>query len=315
MKQLIYKVVVPFSHIANDSLSHSLECMLPKQLRVGGIQIIKQTQHTYIAEFDIVAPTPDKAVSQAVMLLENLIYLFAIGNHAFRIDFGSLVSFKEADGKKLDFSNSDNSFKLKQFYIKNSFRPIPHITFTQILENFSFEENALSWANDWPDWLRLVIELNYLAVISRNVKTAIVNLYSALEVLTKAIIPKPSTLLKEHFKDNSHDKMLFIADLEMTVRKHGFDSLKSKRLIAQLENCYSLSDKVRIFDALKKCAVESNLQEIELARRQRSSIVHSGRNHRSDELVIAEKLEKKWVQGAIKNLINSRLKIIENCDS
>lgn len=168
----------------------------------------------------------------------------------------------------------------------------------------SFAEAALKKREHWPDKLRTVLKLNYLAVASHDAEPALVVQYSALEVITSAILGEAKTVLGTEI-DLKGDRRKILDKMNEFLLEHGLSTNGAERLSSYASNAKTESNIDRIIRALNRCGVEAKEEEVRFVVQRRGKIAHAG-SPVDEDLRKAYELGRSWTQTALRYVVETQ---------
>lgn len=309
-----YKVLVPFDPIIYETLSYRSTTKLAESFSLAGIKVTEKKEgEFYIAELGVEAARISEAELLAVYRVEELLNLFAVGNDGFRILFSGVKSEKIETEDQTDnveiIDSEDNTLRV---YIKEIVELKEHLATEKRKNNFKFEEGALKWRSKWVDWLKIALKLNYLAVISEDLVPSLILRYSVLETITGNILGVQETLLKTKFEDREHEKRELQKDIENVFRKHGLDDDEVMRLKYRILETHEEGKNKRIQEALKRCNIEAQIQDINFVTRIRGKVVHPIKSSDIDDLRKAASHVDKWIRESLHFILSNPKFILDN---
>ena len=258
-----YKVTISFEAILFASVDSSSISKLPTCFRLDDVTVsLVQSEdsedNVYSATLPVTAYHVSDAKKIAVEKLREILSLFAVDSLGFVISSNhQIVAEKVKD-------------------VIGAFELSEHIGIVKIRENVEPEIKALSWRDNWPEWLQTAIELNYLAVTSRDIKSAFIVYYSALEVLLNGIEGSPMSLLSNQLGDRYEE---FKGNLRGFLHNYSLSEEHINRVTNQAFSTYERSTVDRyknLFSKFKDFGLNFNEKQIGLVVEQRGSIVHTG---------------------------------------
>jgi hypothetical protein len=301
-----YKIIVPFEPIIFETLSSSTTTKLAESFSLAGIKVNEKKEgEFYEAEVGVEATGNSEAELLAVYRVEELLNLFAVWNDGFKILFSGIKSEKietedQADSVKI-IEGEDNVLHI---YLKETIGLREHLSVEKRKNNFEFEEGALKWRDEWVDWLKVALKLNYLAVISRELIPSLILRYSALETITENILGSPESLLKSKFKERNKEKEEFLKAINKIFIEHGLEN-KSEHLMNRILETHEEGKNKRIQEALKICKIEAQIQDINFVSRQRGKMVHPIKSSEVDDLTRAISLAEKWIRESLQFILSN----------
>jgi len=168
------------------------------------------------------------------------------------------------------------------------------------------EATAFAWRPQWPSWLSTALELNYLAVTTRDTRPALVIQWSILEIIADE--HEPATILLSSLAPNARKGLL------RTVRDAAVVVLSRpsvERLLARLHDAQAESIAARIQKALRRYDIDVAASDIDRVRKARGTIAHGGAaDHAYQE---AERQVRTWVQAVLRAALAGRDQTSSGC--
>ncbi len=176
-----------------------------------------------------------------------------------------------------------------------------HAAVVQTRESIDKQSEALQHSAEWPAWLRVALELNYMAVTARELRPALVTRYSALEVIVTGTQGKPRVLLKSALGKRRADQVA--ARLEAVLQAEELQAEQVKRVVEQARNAHSEGVQDRILRTLAELDVGVAPGDLELVIKRRGRIVHTTNPPSDNEVLEACNKLTPWVQSALQELL------------
>jgi len=301
-----YEVIIPFEPIVFEALSEKSITKLAKSFILDGVKIIENKKgNFYMAYIKVQANKSSQAELIAVYRIEEFLRLFAVKNDLFRIMYSGVKSKKmenEDQGQTFEvIKNGEKSFHAQ---VKEKVETKEHISIEKRKNNFKFEERSLKWRDNWYDWLKLALELNYLAVNSQNHVPSLVLRYSALETITNNILGGQESLLKYKFKERGKKKDKFLKTVEKIFRKFGLEN-ESGRLINRILETHAEGKNNRIEKALKKLNIDVQTKDIIFISKMRGKVIHPLKHSDHNDLKKANFLIEEWIKKSLQFLLSN----------
>lgn len=299
---VVYEVSVPFEPLTYETLSTSSTSQLPNSFDLSGIRVTVNTEGIFIAELQVKASNNHEAKTIAIERVEELFALLATRDHGFRISLLNVRTLRISDGKIPRVSVDENGTKYNT--IPEDITTQDSLSILKKRDDLKFEDSALQWREQWPDWLRTALKLNYLAILSHDIEPAFIIHFSALEVLTKAIqCPAPSVLKLE--LDAEKAKQL-IREIKKTFHDFSLSNNCVDRLVSRISDTHAISNIDRISEALRRCGIKADPKDIRLVVQQRGAVVHAGHSPEADKLRKVVSLIRNWVQIMLCNIMDTQ---------
>lgn len=298
-----YKVSVPFEPLTYETLSSSSTSQLPDSFNLPGIRVTVNAKGIYNAELRVEAPRISVAKAIAVDHVEEVLTLLATWNDGFRITFSSGVTAEKIPDEEVASVSVDES-GIKHSSLHEVLELQDSISLLKKRDDVQFEVRALQWSEQWPDWLRTALKLNYLAVVSHHIVPTFIIQYSALEVLTAVIQGRSPSVLD--FALEAEKAKQLSSEIKKMLRNFGLSDNGVDRLLSRISDTRAKSNIDRITDALSKCGINADPKDVRLVVQQRGAVVHAGQPSDANELRKAVSLVQNWVQIALRKIIDTR---------
>jgi len=303
-----YKVLIPFEPVIFESVSQTHITELAESFSLSGINVRKSKESIYKAKLTVEAENYHQATLLAVGRVEELLNLFATWNDGFRLIISSVETKKiqdEAETKSIIKEEGREGSKTITLIETAELRE--YFSTVKTKHNYELEANALNWRDKWPDWLRMALQLNYLAVISHDLALSLILRCSALEKLTGGILEKPKTILKVVFSNKAKKKKELLNNIKKIFSCYGLNNKEVKRLEERIQETQVEGNVSRITEALNKCKVEADPKNVKLVLSQRGTEIHNRKSSSSNELRKASSFAEEWVRKALHFILNNCL--------
>jgi hypothetical protein len=296
----VYKVIVPFESLFYATLKDSRICQLPKSFIIHQIKVTADDTGCYNADLAVEATNNNEAKELAVRRIEEFLSLLALIDCGFRIKFAS-VSAEGIPHKKAvllgNIVRSNNIIELTDF-----------LHLTKMHNNVDFEIVALKRREQWSDWLKTALRLNYIAVLSHDLVPAFIIHYSALEVLTNAILGIQQTVLNIELKSDNEEELEnkknnLIDAIRNVLQNYGLKEESIKRLLYRIRDTQSEGNIDRINSALKRYGIDLNKEDVQLVIKQRGAVAHPRQSLDMNKLRTAATYAKTWVQAILRQAV------------
>jgi hypothetical protein len=163
------------------------------------------------------------------------------------------------------------------------------------------EQQALIQRDEWPPWLRIALELNYLAEIASDPKAAASLYVSAIDCVIANIRKQPSSIVS---KLHNHEKRELIKGLTSALEGHGFTSTEIQRVVNRALEAEAESHVNRVVEGLAVLGITSDDKDVKEAIRSRSQLVHPMHNEAdANEVLRSIGLLRDWTQRALQALL------------
>ncbi|MCK5341896.1 MAG: hypothetical protein KAR20_00750 [Candidatus Heimdallarchaeota archaeon] len=279
---------------------------MPDKFTIQDIEVNFDEKGMYSGELTIEAIDRKKAIEEAIFRIEELLFLLAIHGDGFRISLGMGLSAKEIAAQSPEEIIDDGSGNI-QLRISETFYISDFVEVCSVRKAFPFESVSISHRASWPHWLRTALRLNYLSVISYELETTLITLYSALEVIVSGVLPSSTTVFKNKFSSDLKKEQDIIEQLKSLFSKYEFSPEESERLINHVRTTERESKNLRIQKVLKEYNGPADFENIKSVTGARGKIVHTGNVSDNKQLEKAVAELRIWVNAILK-------KYLENCD-
>jgi len=269
---------------------------------VPEIHIAFDHQSVYIAELIVHAAHISGAKESAIERVEEFLALMATRGNGYRVAYSGVLA--EQILPRTDATVSIGESGEKIICLNDLVEGSEQISLVKKQVDFDFEIKAINCRNQWPDWLKTVIKLNYLAVLSHDIEPRFIVMFSALEVLTEAIHGASPTILKGELEPDKAE--IIKAEVKNILCSAGLSDSGVRRLLSRLTDTQAMSKIDTVVFALGQCSIDAEVGDVRLVVKQRGAVVHAGRASTSDDLIKAVNLVCSWVQAAIRNVMNTK---------
>ncbi len=275
----VYDVVVPFEPLLyEEDPSYSRTTRLPDNFDLPAMNVAVDEEGTYRAKLQVEASSGALAKEIAVACVEEFLALQAAWNDGFHVRLRGVRATQLHDESAVAVERKKEG--VIRVTVTESVRIESSLDAVVLRNSVGFVEAALEKRGQWPDKLRTVLKLNYLAVASHDAEPALVVQYSALEVLTTAILGEAKTVLGTEI-DVKDDRRQIVDELkefllERKLSPEGVERLSSYARTAKME-----SDIDRIVRALNRYRVTAGRDEVRFVREQEErSLIQAPRGTR-----------------------------------
>lgn len=299
----VYDVMVPFeSLLFEEYTSSSSTAKLPGNFDLPAMSVAIDAEGTYKAKLHVEASSGTLAKKIAVDRVEEFLALQAAWNDGFRVRLRGVRATQLHEESAASVEQTEEG--------------VIRVTVTKFVEtelsshrvvlrnNVSFAEVALKKREQWPDKLRTVLKLNYLAVASHDVEPALVVQYSALEVLITAVLGEARTVLGTEI-GLKKDRRKIVNDLRKFLTGRKLSPEGAERISNYAENAKTESNIGRIIQALSRCGVEAGDEDVRFVVKQRGKVAHAGPSG-DEDLRKAYELARNWTQSAVRYIVEAQ---------
>lgn len=302
-----YKVLIPFEPVISESVSQTHITELAESFSLSGINVRKSKEGIYNAELTVGAENYHQSILLAVGRVEELLNLFATWNDGFRLIISSVKTEKIQDEieTKSIIKEEEREGSI-QISMIETVELREYLSTVKTKHNFELEANALNWRDQWLGWLRMALQLNYLAVISHDLALSLILRCSALEKLTGGIVGKPKTIFNVEFANKPKKKKELLNIIKKIFSCYGLNNKEVKRLEERIQETQVEGNVSRIIEALSKCKIEADPKNVKLVLSQRGAEVHNRKSSSSNRLRKTSGFAEEWVRNALHFILNNR---------
>jgi hypothetical protein len=191
----VYDVVVPFEPLLyEEDPSYSRTTRLPDNFDLSAMSVAVDAEGSYRAKLQVEATSGTLAMEIAVARVEEFLALQAAWNDGFRVRLRGIRATQLHDEMAASVEREKEG--AIRVTVTGSVKTEFSLDAVVLRNSVGFVEAALEKREQWPNKLRTALKLNYLAVASHDAEPALVVQYSALEVLTTAILSKAKPVLQ-----------------------------------------------------------------------------------------------------------------------
>lgn len=299
----VYDVVVPFEPLLyEEDPSYSRTTRLPDNFDLPAMSVAVDAEGTYKAKLHMEASSGTLAKEIAVARVEEFLALQAAWNDGFR------VRLRGARATQLHDESAASVEREKEGVIRvtvtESVETESSLDAVVLRNSVGFVEAALEKREQWPEKLKTVLKLNYLAVASHDAEPALVVQYSALEVLTTAILGEAKPVLGTEI-DLKDDRRKIVDELKEFFLERKLSPEGAERLSSYASNAKMESNIDRIIRALDRCGVKAGKEEVRFVVQQRGKIAHAG-TLGDEDLHKAYELARSWTQTAVRYVVEAQ---------
>lgn len=230
--QYVFLVHVTFIAVSEENIESSSTCRLPQgQITLPNITIEETKDGHYRATMRIQATDLTEARLIAVDQTERFLKVLAVSDYIFIIDPTSVDArlIQELDTRKPNIQRQGNTVSViieERIYFSG------HIGILKRKNNLDFEVNALLKTDNWPEYLRRGVNLNYSAVRAATDDVRFLLLMATLEILAWKKLGSPESLLKASLSKSAYST--FKESLQIFFRQWNFNNEQEGRLTEHL---------------------------------------------------------------------------------
>jgi hypothetical protein len=299
----VYDVVVPFEPLLyEDDPSTSRTTQLPSNFNLPAMNIVEETDGTYMAELQVEATDSNAAKDIAVERVEEFLALQAAWNDGFRVRVRGVRATPFPNGSDASVEQIRDGGVIR-VTITDRVQVDSSIDMVVRRGGVGFADAALENREQWPLKLKTILKLNYLAVVSHAAEPALVIQSSALEVFTSAIIGEADTVLRTEIDDKG-DRKRILREVQALLVDRGLSPEGAKRLSDYAGMARTESNIDRTVRALSRCGVEATVEEVRFVAQQRGKIAHAGPPG-DEDLQRAYELARGWTQNAVRYVVET----------
>jgi hypothetical protein len=255
--------------VQEEHPSHS--AALPDRFALHGLQLEQDARPTnpqtvYTVRATVHAHSAGAAVTEVAGWAEEVAWLFATWNGSYRVDAGAGTATERPDPGAP--AQTGPITRTRDVALRATLAE-PRTT--------EFEARALAHRASWPTWLAPCLELNYLAVTSHDVRSALVIQWSILEELARQHVPAAKVLAQL----DARRRQNFLSAVRRVLALV-LDDGAVERLVSQLANTAARSTSDRIYEALAALGVHAHVDDVDRVWVCRGRIAH-GASGAADE--------------------------------
>jgi hypothetical protein len=300
----VYDVAVPFEPLLyEDDSSTSRTTQLPSTFNLPAMNAVEGTDGSYKAELQVEATGSNAAKDIAIERVEEFLALQAAWNDGFRVRVRGVRATPLPDGSDASVERIEEG-RVIRVTLTDSVTVESSIDTVVQRGSVAFAEAALENREQWPPELKTILKLNYLAVVSHDAEPALVVQFSALEVLTSAVIGKAGTILRSELDDKGARKRI-LREVQDLLVDRGLSPEGAKRLSDYAGIARTESNIDRTVRALSRCGVEATKEDIRFVVQQRGKIAHAGPPG-DEDLQKAYELARGWTQTAVRYVVETQ---------
>lgn len=308
----IYSVVVPFESLLFESLGQSRSTQLPESIALPNLEIEFDAAHScYHTRLDVSASDITTAKKVAIAKVREILRLFAVHGDAFRVGFGNeLTASRHPEESRSETRIVEYGSGYREIFAHDAgfVEMEGHLGIVVKRGSLDFERDALSWIESGPDWLRVALELNYLAILSQDIESAFLVQYAVLEILEKELLGTPISIFQ-----SISDSVKLLADMRETMQKHGLGDSQIKRLINQMRQTHAESKSDRLVTLLQQLGIEASAGGVRKVVSVRGKVAHHGEPAtEGGQVMEAAQLLRQWILAALKSIVSRRLIALPN---
>ncbi len=287
-----YEVTVPISSLSYDEHPSWL-AILPETYELNQLRFKRpvgsvNAQTVYLCIGTVSAPDSTVAIVEVLRRANEVLWAMATWNGSYRADTSGTIA-REVAGEP-EAPTSSPVTRTRAVRIR-----------TVIAEqrDTQLEANAFAWRASWPSWMTTALELNYLAVATRDVRPALVIHWSILEVLADE--HDPGTQLLSGLDPAARRELLRKIQ---EVAASFLNASSIERLLARLNDTQAESTVNRIHSTLQRYGIDASLSDINAVRKQRGMLAHGAAT--GGDYLEAEGQARIWVQAVLRSALTDR---------
>jgi hypothetical protein len=309
-----YKVLVPFASVIFESMSQQHTTRLAPRFSLEEISVNEERSHFYIAEIKVEAKNHLEAKIYAVNRIEEVLGLFAVCNDGFRIVIsGVMVEKKNEEVPSKNIIKKEVDGERNNISVTDVIEIGEHISTLITKGNYEFEANAIKCRGQWPDWLRIALKLNYLAVVSHDLIISLMLRFSALEVLEYSIMGEPVKIIKLKFKEK--EKRDFFCSVRRVFDHYELSQNEIERIEGRIRDTNRESKTNRLAKALKICGVSADPKDIRFVIERRGAVTHKREQTESGDIEKALAYINNWISKALHFILRNQKYVFDKCDN
>jgi hypothetical protein len=270
---------------------------LPKTVTLESVSIRQVSGDTYEACVRVSAENADSARLLGVAEVDDVLRVIALDQAAFRVSLGSGVSVVEAPPERA---------AARPLTRQDALRVEVRLTTKRLVAQraLTFQRAVLSKRPSWPPWLRTVLELNYLGILSNDLGARLVSHYSAIEVMVDGLDGPTKQLLPPRVRRR------VTRSLNKELQASGVTSRDASRVIERAVTTRGEGSAQRLSRVLNQLGVRATEQQARLVTTARGAFSHAGATSSRTPLASAARLAEKWVRQGVAQ-VASRLRPTE----
>lgn len=251
------------------------------------------TTNAYLARLQVSAANQWQAKRRAICRVERVLSVMGAYNIPLHIEYHaiSIQPVHEDNSTSVTTSVVDDQEEVDDPYEMPA--ALGWIRF-----DVEFERRALSWCDRWPEWLRIALDLNRLAIVS-HMRSAFVIRYSILELMEKEIVGPPKAIVSQRL-DKGQRKQLR-KQLDAALAEHHLDKGSRERLAERLFATEERSRAVRFAALLKTFEIDADMDhDIQPIILMRNRIAHPGYSIAGKDFLQSAERLRYWVQTGLR---------------
>ncbi len=298
----VFDVVVPFEPLLyEEDPSYSRTTQLPDNFDLPAMNVAADAEGTYKAKLQVEASSSALAKDIAVARVEEFLALQAAWNDGFRVRLRGVRATQLHDESTVSVEREGRTIRVTA---TDSVEVESSLDAVVQRNSVGFAEAALERREQWPDRLKTVLKLNYLAVASHDAEPALVVQHSALEVLTTAILGEAKTVLGTEI-GNKSNRQQTVNDLKEFLLERELSPEGAERLSSYASSAKMESNIDRMIRALGRFGVKVEEAEVRFVAQQRAKIAHAG-TPGDEDLRKAYELARNWTQTAVRYVVEKQ---------